>query len=59
MPYYILTLTNAKEIHLDSQQLVFGPDLFLNATAPCFKPLENLALGRAAASHFTGSLGQR
>lgn len=47
MLYYILTLTNAKEIHLDSQQLVFGGDLL--------KSLANLALGMTAASHFTGS----
>lgn len=59
MPYYILTLTNAKEIHLVSQQLVFGADLLLSATAPCFSPLRNLALDVVAASHFTGSLGQR
>lgn len=49
MPYYILTLRNAEEIHLLSQQLVLGADLLLNATAPCFKPLTNLALDMVAA----------
>ena len=58
MPYYSLTLTNAKEIHTVSQQLVFGADLLLSAAAPSFKLLADVALGISAGSHITGSLGQ-